>query len=82
MWECLLEPKSTVFYNISQEKRSITTEIKVNCASFVKINSTYKDEKNLDYPINVARNVARIQAATHFVLAAGLDDIFKIIILE
>ncbi|XP_018014172.2 beta-1,4-glucuronyltransferase 1 [Hyalella azteca] len=34
---------------------------------------TYKSSHNLTYPVNVARNVARIAAATYFVLASDVE---------
>ena len=35
--------------------------------------TTYKKKLNLDYPVNVARNVARITAATHFVFPSDIE---------
>ncbi|KAL7632151.1 UNVERIFIED_CONTAM: hypothetical protein RMT77_017525 [Armadillidium vulgare] len=35
--------------------------------------STYKKSHNLTYPVNVARNVARLAAATYFVLASDVE---------
>lgn len=49
-----------------------------NCslgAPFENINNsrTYRSENNISYPINVARNVAREMAQTHFILTADAD---------
>ena len=35
--------------------------------------STYKKKLNLDYPVNIARNVARATAATHFVFPSDIE---------
>lgn len=44
-------------------------------APFLNINSTrmFKSVNNLTYPVNVARNIARIAAQTHFVLASDIE---------
>ena len=34
---------------------------------------TYKSANNLTYPVNVARNVARLAAATYFILASDIE---------
>jgi len=34
---------------------------------------TYKKKKGLDYPVNVARNVARMTASTHFVFPSDIE---------
>ena len=36
-------------------------------------NPTYKTVHNLTYPVNIARNVARLAAATYFVLASDVE---------
>ena len=52
---------------------------KVDCKSVEKwINSsrpdqTYRVKHRLDYPINVARNIARETAYTHFVFPADIE---------
>ncbi|KAF5270296.1 hypothetical protein FQA39_LY08407 [Lamprigera yunnana] len=38
-----------------------------------KLDSLYKKKNNLTFPINIARNVARESAQTHFVLAADIE---------
>lgn len=35
--------------------------------------TTYKKKLNLDYPVNIARNVARATAATHFVFPSDIE---------
>ena len=35
--------------------------------------TTYKKKLSLDYPVNVARNVARLTAATHFVFPSDIE---------
>jgi len=34
---------------------------------------TYKKKKGLDYPVNVARNVARVTASTHYVFPSDIE---------
>ena len=34
---------------------------------------TYKEKFNLDYPVNIARNVARAMAGTHFVFPSDIE---------
>ena len=35
--------------------------------------ASYRRQHNLDYPVNVARNVARVTAATHFVFPSDIE---------
>ena len=35
--------------------------------------ATYRHRLGLDYPVNVARNVARITAGTHFVFPSDIE---------
>ena len=35
--------------------------------------TTYRHRNNLDYPINVARNVARVTANTHFIFPSDIE---------
>ena len=35
--------------------------------------ATYRHRLGLDYPVNVARNVARITASTHFVFPSDIE---------
>ena len=35
--------------------------------------TTYRHRLNLDYPVNVARNVARVTANTHFVFPSDVE---------
>ena len=48
-----------------------------NCSEpppyIVNSSSTYKQQKNLLYPINVGRNIARSSALTHFVLPSDIE---------
>ena len=37
------------------------------------VSTTYKRSKELDYPVNVARNVARQTALTHFVFPSDIE---------
>lgn len=37
------------------------------------VHSTYRSQHNLTYPINVARNIARENAQTHFVFASDIE---------
>ncbi|KAM3966501.1 LOW QUALITY PROTEIN: beta-1,4-glucuronyltransferase 1 [Aphomia sociella] len=41
--------------------------------SDVKVESTYKKKKNLLYPVNVARNIARDAALTHYLLPSDIE---------
>ena len=48
----------------------------VSCEKPVSLSgnvTTYKTMLNLDYPVNVARNVARAMAATHFVFPSDIE---------
>lgn len=44
-------------------------------APFLNVNTTlmYKNQKKLFYPVNVARNVARDAAMTHFIFASDIE---------
>ncbi|XP_063373122.1 beta-1,4-glucuronyltransferase 1 [Cydia amplana] len=47
-----------------------------NCSSnppYVVTNSTYMKQKSLLYPVNVARNIARDSALTHFLLPSDIE---------
>ncbi|CAH4017042.1 beta-1,4-glucuronyltransferase 1 [Pieris brassicae] len=47
-----------------------------NCSTkppYENVNSTYMKEKNLLYPVNVARNVARDAAITHYILPSDIE---------
>lgn len=39
----------------------------------VNASTTYKKQKSLLYPVNVARNIARAAALTHFVLPSDIE---------
>lgn len=39
----------------------------------LSVNQTYKFQQNLTYPKNVARNIARDSALTHFLLVSDID---------
>jgi len=41
--------------------------------SLISSNSTYRHQHHLVFPINLARNVARISASTHFVFASDIE---------
>ena len=46
-----------------------------NCDSKAGVDVTFRSNNSLLYPINVARNIARENAQTHFVLAADIEMI-------
>lgn len=51
------------------------SNFRINCQEFnitaLKEEKTYRNQHDLDYPVNVARNIARETANTHFVLSSG-----------
>ncbi|XP_026725856.1 beta-1,4-glucuronyltransferase 1 [Trichoplusia ni] len=47
-----------------------------NCSNkppYVNVTQSYKKQKNLLYPVNVARNIARDAALTHFILVSDIE---------
>jgi len=51
-------------------------EMSVDCAKNVSWGegfNTYKKENKLDYPVNIARNVARLMSTTHFVFPSDIE---------
>lgn len=62
--------------NIPNPNSFLTTAY--NCTvsapfSNVNVSATYKKQKGLLYPVNVARNIARDAALTHYVLASDIE---------
>ena len=57
-------------------KGSNTIIKRANCElpeSLLNKVKTYKEKFNLDYPVNIARNVARATAGTHFVFPSDIE---------
>ena len=58
------------------DHRSFLTKGLVNCEKPERLSgnfTTYKKRLNLDYPVNIARNVARATAGTHFVFPSDIE---------
>ncbi|XP_044260821.1 beta-1,4-glucuronyltransferase 1-like [Tribolium madens] len=55
------------------EKTYIPEDDYVCSETPVLVNSTYKSEKNLIFPINLARNIAREVAQTHFIFPLDIE---------
>ncbi|KAK7067084.1 hypothetical protein SK128_025292 [Halocaridina rubra] len=70
-----------LFFNISHTPRKIPTfeelmKRDINCNDKPPLWSntkTYRHQKNLSYPINVARNIARLASQTYFVLPCDVE---------
>ncbi|XP_023223775.1 beta-1,4-glucuronyltransferase 1-like [Centruroides sculpturatus] len=45
----------------------------INCSDSLNLTSSFKNDKKLLYPINVARNVARLKAETHYVFPSDIE---------
>jgi len=66
-----------LFFDSGQFPSQVLPELSpVDCAAAPTFGAevqTYRKSKNLTYPINVARNVAREMSTTHFVLASDIE---------
>lgn len=45
----------------------------IDCDTYVYPNTSFQAENNLSYPVNVARNIARISAQTQYILPSDIE---------
>lgn len=59
--------------NISSSALFHKKSLGVDCGSYNASFSSYKNHKKLSYPVNIARNIARETAVTHFIFTSDIE---------